>query len=257
MENPVDAAIREHSLQAQWYKWRTPYFEGYFGQLAKRLQLTPADAVLDVCCGQGQLAAGLSPLVRRVHAIDGSAEMLASAPQLDNVTYHCLDVNRDVFRAGEPLAHFVVGRAIHYLEPSTLTRLCADNLAPGGAIVTCFSTWAPEQPWARILDRIVGRGPGTRGSGRDGRDLTGAGVLDAAGFARDGEVTVRRRIRFTLNFMVKHVLSVSYGEALARRSADIEGLRREVAEGFAPFLQEGRVSGEVLNGARIYRARRR
>jgi arsenite methyltransferase len=83
--------FQEHA--SQWDSLR----EGYFGEAVRKTAiakayLRPEMEVADVGAGTGFMAAGLAPLVKRVHVVDGSTAMLEIARRNlednDNVIFH-------------------------------------------------------------------------------------------------------------------------------------------------------------------------
>jgi arsenite methyltransferase len=81
---------------AEWDDIRSGYFtEAVRDAAIAKAYLRPEMVVADIGAGTGFMSAGLAPLVKRVHVIDGSAAMLAVAKRnlsrFDNLVYHEAD----------------------------------------------------------------------------------------------------------------------------------------------------------------------
>jgi ubiquinone/menaquinone biosynthesis C-methylase UbiE len=79
-----------------WDSMRSGYFTEAVREAAiRRAYLHPDMTVADVGAGTGFIAAGLAPLVKHIHVLDGSAAMLNEArrnlAQFDNVEFHEAD----------------------------------------------------------------------------------------------------------------------------------------------------------------------
>ncbi len=64
------------------YTWRFPYFAKFFEQIAIAAELNDKSFVLDLACGTGELAVGMSPYCGEVLGIDKSQEMLSLRREL-------------------------------------------------------------------------------------------------------------------------------------------------------------------------------
>ncbi len=83
-------------VAGQWDALRSGYFDESLRQAAiDKAYLRPEMVVADVGAGSGFIASGLAPLVRQVHVLDGSAEMLDVARKnladYANIEYHLAD----------------------------------------------------------------------------------------------------------------------------------------------------------------------
>ena len=83
-------------VAGQWDEIRSGYFTEAVRQAAiAKAYLRPEWTVADIGAGTGFMAAGLAPLVQKVHVIDGSPAMLEVArknlSQFDNLEYHLAD----------------------------------------------------------------------------------------------------------------------------------------------------------------------
>ena len=83
-------------VASEWDNLRAGYFTEAVREAAiRKAYLHPDMTVADVGAGTGFIAAGLAPLVKHVHVLDGSAAMLDEArrnlAQFDNVEFHEAD----------------------------------------------------------------------------------------------------------------------------------------------------------------------
>jgi len=165
--------------------------DGLLGELG--VELAQTDDVLDLGCGVGRLTRAIAQRARHVVGVDVSAEMLARAPELPNVTW----VHGDG-RTLRPLTDGSVDAAIsfatfaHLPDPDLTLAYVAELgrvLRPGGWAAFQVSTDPRvHQPGARSR-----RGP----RGLDDRRWFGTAVpLDAlAATAVEGGLDVERIVR--------------------------------------------------------------
>jgi ubiquinone/menaquinone biosynthesis C-methylase UbiE len=134
---------------------------GYFGKAVREMAiakayLRPEMSVADIGAGTGFLAAGLAPLVRRVHVVDASAQMLDVArknlSQFANVEYHLADGLRLPFADGSLDAVFANMYLHHVVEPLEAIREMARVLRPGGRLVI---TDMDAHPYTWLKDEMA------------------------------------------------------------------------------------------------------
>lgn len=243
-------SIRLHSDQARHYKYREPYLPVFLRHLVRTLQLTPASRLFDLCCGCGELASGLAGQAGRIYAVDGSREMLALAPRRDNVEYFEHDLNAQPFRMPAPIDHFVIGRAIHWLEPAALQALVDHNLKPGGLIAVCSTQWQSSEPWYAAYLALVA--PYRDYERLKSIDFRGTHTLQSIGYE------VRERISYTaafscdLDYLVGNTLSSTYDDHLERLEAELGQFRATLAAALAPHLRNGQLGGELTSWSLVY-----
>lgn len=117
---------------------------GYFGTAVRdtavaKAYLRPEMTVADVGAGTGFVAAGLAPLVQKVHAVDGSSAMIDVArknlSQFGNVEYHVSDGSSLPF-AEESLDAVFANMYLHHTpDPLAAIREMVRVLRPGGRLV--------------------------------------------------------------------------------------------------------------------------
>lgn len=120
-QQPVPAQISAGVLQA----------------MRARLQLSPAQVLLDFGAGTGLIAGGLAPLVAQVHAVDISASMLERLAAKDElvgrVQVHCQDLMEQPL--GLQVDVVVSAMAMHHVQDTAaLLSALVDHLRPGGQL---------------------------------------------------------------------------------------------------------------------------
>lgn len=242
--------ISSHSALAPYYADRTPYFESFFAELAARLHLDTQSTLLDVCCGRGELAAGLARYAGQIHAIDGSSEMLARSFARDQVSYALCNVNAEVYRAGTPIDHFVVGRAMHHIHTPSLARLIDTNLREGGTVVSCSSYLGRKEPWQVALEDVLirfGHRPGP------GADIVGELKLRELGFEVVDDLQINFRTKIDAMYLARHERSRSYGELFTNVSTDFDRFAEDLSKTLSPYLVEGNLDATIINWAYLFR----
>jgi ubiquinone/menaquinone biosynthesis C-methylase UbiE len=130
---------------------------GYFGEEVRtaaiaKAYLRPEMVVADVGAGTGFVAAGLAPVVRQVHVIDGSAAMLDVARGnlngLNNVVYHLADGQSLPLPDGSLDAVFANMYLHHCPDPLVAIREMVRVLRPGGRLVLT-DLYAHNNAWLR------------------------------------------------------------------------------------------------------------
>ena len=124
----------------EWDTLRSGYFtEAVRESAIAKAYLRPEMIVADVGAGTGFMAAGLAPLVNRVHVLDGSAAMLDVArrnlSKSDNVTYQQTD-GHILPLPDESLDAVFANMYLHHCpDPAAAIREMVRVLRPGGRLV--------------------------------------------------------------------------------------------------------------------------
>lgn len=152
---------------ALYEKFRPPYPPDFFREVARQLSLSKHSALIDIGTGPGLLALGIAPYVGRITGVDPEPAMLAAAKAAAaraGVTFTLIegraeDLPDDI--GGFDLV--TIGRALHWMERSTLGPLLERLVAPGGSVAVCasFSATDGRNAWLEGLPRgaaqLVGR----------------------------------------------------------------------------------------------------
>jgi ubiquinone/menaquinone biosynthesis C-methylase UbiE len=142
-------------VAGQWDEIRSGYFTEAVRQAAiAKAYLRPEMVVADIGAGTGFMAAGLAPLVRKVHVIDGSPAMLEVArknlSQLANLEYHLAD-GASIPLPDESLEAVFANMYLHHCpDPLKALREMTRLLKPGGRLVITDMdahsyTWLKEE----------------------------------------------------------------------------------------------------------------
>jgi ubiquinone/menaquinone biosynthesis C-methylase UbiE len=124
----------------QWDKLRSGYFtEAVRESAVQKAYLHPQMIVADIGTGTGFIAAGLAPLVKRVHVLDGSPEMIDVArknlAQFENVEFHVADGLALPWPETSLDAVFANMYLHHCPDPLAAIREMVRLLRPGGRLV--------------------------------------------------------------------------------------------------------------------------
>ncbi len=124
----------------QWDSIRSGYFtEAVRAGAIRKAYLQSGMTVADIGAGTGFMSAGLAPLVRQVHVIDASPEMLAVARQnlaaFDNLVYHEAE-GLSLPLPDNSLDAVFANMYLHHIpEPLEAIREIVRALKPGGRLV--------------------------------------------------------------------------------------------------------------------------
>lgn len=231
-------------IAARFYKWRVNYPPSIFEKACRRLRLDHSSAVLDICCGAGELASGFAERVGRVVGVDFSERMLALAPPHDRIEYLHHDINGD-----PPLPDalrdaafdcFAIGRAIHWIDGDKLALAADRNLKPDGSILICGSGFQKDTAWVPAFQELKER----YSRQEEKKDHTGVAKLEQIGFAPHQEIIVRGEIRLSVDDLARHAHSFARAAELISRNA--RRFQSELRQAMAPYLRDGRLDGKVV-----------
>ena len=239
-----------HLDLARLYKFRPPYLDDFFIRLAKGLNLTNNSEILDICCGNGQLAVGLQKYVRKIVAVDGSKEMLERAPFFSNIAYLHADVNSPTLidtLGGQKFDHFVLGRAIHWIEKDALKSLSENNLNSNGYIVIAASEFSRRTPWLNAF-----MGVRNNYGANEKWDFSGTKV-EEIGYILKDQILLHGKFTCDFDYLVKHAMS--FAISYEKISADSQNFRELMKKAMKPFEADGKYEGLIVNWAEIYAKR--
>ena len=140
-------------VAGQWDDLRAGYFTAAVRDAAiRKAYLHPEMTVADVGAGTGFIAAGLAPLVRQVHLLDGAAAMLDQARRnlsgVENVEFHLADGLSLPLPEASVDAVFANMYLHHCPDPLAAIREMTRILRPGGRLVITDAD-AHTQEWMR------------------------------------------------------------------------------------------------------------
>jgi len=127
-------------VAGQWDELRSGYFtEAVRVSAIQKAYLHPEMTVADVGAGTGFVAAGLAPLVRHVHVLDGSPQMMDVArknlAQFENLEFHLADGLALPLPEASLDAAFANMYLHHCPDPLAAIREMVRILRPGGRLV--------------------------------------------------------------------------------------------------------------------------
>lgn len=144
---------------AEAYSFRYPYPDATFDLLRGLIDDPGSAAVLDLGCGQGEIARLLAPSVARVDAIDMSAEMIGRGRRLPGGTSPRLRWIVDTVEAAPlepPYALVTAGISIHWLSwPILFGRLAGAMTADG--LLAIADRRRADHPWSSELKELIRR----------------------------------------------------------------------------------------------------
>jgi len=226
------------------YHARIPYDPAFFVDVIDRSGLTKFDRLLDLCTGQGEIAAQLTDHFSQIHAVDGSAEMLKYAPDLPNVTYEVADVNSPDWlqtTADTQYDAICVGRGVHWLSDRSLAHLFTNSLAPGGAFFAFQCDPDFSNPWMKPLMRLMNA---FSGKSLDLKDYSFAGRAPSAVMETTQVHYAIAERHYPWERLANIPLSFSKtGHEVAARSEDYMKMCERL---FKPLIVDGVVPTKVL-----------
>lgn len=244
-ENPIEL----HSKIAKFYQFRPPYQGDFFQKLLSKASIKPTANILDLCCGRGELASGISNFVNSVYGVDGSAEMLSNSIKRTNITYHQANVNDESLPFQEKFDHILIGSAIHWVNNVALNRIINKHLNAGGKIIVThtlfrFDAERFNEPLRRLNKKF----------GRIGRpvDFLGKGKLEKCGFRALDRILLAKNVAFDIKFLYANQLSYAYYEFYEKIMSNPDAYRKEFFETILPFSVNGRLRAKLVNWAEIY-----
>ncbi len=149
-------------VAGEWDDLRNGYFSEEVRQAAvEHAYLRPEMTVADVGAGTGFVAAGLAPLVKAVHVIDGSEAMLEVARKnlaaLPNVLFHRADGLSLTLADGSVDVVFANMYLHHCPDPLAAIREMVRILRPGGRLIlTDLDRHTNEWMRAEMADEWLG-----------------------------------------------------------------------------------------------------
>lgn len=141
----------------QWDDLRSGYFtEAVRLSAISKAYLRPEMVVADVGAGTGYMAAGLAPLVRQVHILDGSPAMIAVARRnlssMDNIVYHEAD-GQSLSLEDACIDVVFANMYLHHCpDPQVSIREMVRVLKPGGRLVI---TDMDTHPYAWLKEEMA------------------------------------------------------------------------------------------------------
>lgn len=141
----------------QAYQYRASFPSEVFTKLLELMDQSPAQAVLDIGCGRGEIARELVDKVDRVDAVDFSPTMIELGKSLHNGDHPNLQwicAKAEEAPLNPPYALITAGNSLHWMDWDKLMPLMASALAPKGTFVIVY-TGTGTTPWDGDLVSLI------------------------------------------------------------------------------------------------------
>ena len=242
--------IYAHSNIAKYYKYRPPYLNEFFTHLALKLTIQQDDSILDLCCGRGELATGVSKFAKKIDAVDGSPEMLAHSFKDEKIHYHLCNVNLGSLPFEDKFNHILIGTAIHWIRDYALTPIIDNNLAPKGKICIIHRT-------LELVDQEVDKSLRMLNSKYGAKfdrepDFFGADKLKKSGFQEVDRFKLQKMVSFDLQYLYLNQMSRAYGVFQKNIMVQPNNYKQDFIAAISPHLNGGILSAKLKNYAVIY-----
>jgi len=226
---------------------REPYPPAFFSAVAKALNLTGREALIDLGTGPGLLALGFAPYVGRIVGIDPEPAMIAEARRAAataKVKFPVIDgCAEDVPADLGPFDLVTIGRALHWMDRDATLATFDRILAPGGRILICGSSpFADEKnPWRPAYESVLVAWGETR-EGRHHR--LHENWFEGSRFAEIAKITTTHRQAIGPQDLVERALTRSTSSPAVLGSR-IQAFRADMLTALMPFFPGG-VADEVI-----------
>jgi SAM-dependent methyltransferase len=239
---------------------RPPYPPVFFREVARRLRLTHAHALIDLGTGPGLLALGFSPYVGRIVGVDPEPAMIAAARQAASRASQAITLieSKTEDLSGDIGSFDVVtiGRALHWMDREATLARFETLVAPNGMIVVCSSHSAADarNPW---LDEYNEARRAWSDPGLWSESGAGARVhRDLAAFFRGSQFHVADAIEVETSHdievgdLARRVLTFS-SSSPAVLGDRAQAMLCDVQERLFPFSRDGMVTEAVVSVAQV------
>jgi SAM-dependent methyltransferase len=247
---------------ALYEELRTPYPPAFFREVAQRLALTKAQALIDLGTGPGLLALGFAPFVGRITGVDPEPAMLAAARKaaerasqnLTLIAGKAEDLPDDIGRFDV----VTIGRALHWMDRDLTLERLERLVEPNGVILVCSSVSAGEGRNLWLEDYNAARRAWSNESlwsdsgsaGKTHRDL--AGFFRGTRFQAGDVIKVETSHEVSLHNLARRVMTFS-SSSPGVLGDQAEAMVRDVEQRLFPFSRDGFVSEVVVAMAQVVR----
>lgn len=243
---------------AEFYsRYREPYPPAFFKAIAEKLNFSGVERLLDVGCGPGLLAIGLSPYIHSATGIDPEPSMLVearNAAAAAGVSLHLVQGHIEDFSSEVRYELVTIGRALHWLDREPSLKVFDKLLSENGHILICGASNAENSisPWLAAYKRM--RHSWVDGDMADQEKFYRVNFKEwfaGSAFTELGTVAVTERRKVTVEELILRALSKSNTspELLGEKRNDFEAGLRSVLE---PFTQDGFLNEEIVARATIF-----
>jgi SAM-dependent methyltransferase len=247
---------------ALYEELRTPYPPAFFREVAQRLALTKAQALIDLGTGPGLLALGFAPYVGRITGVDPEPAMLAAARKAaGRVSQNLTLIAGKAEDLPDDIGRFdvvTIGRALHWMDRDLTLERLERLVEPNGVILVCSSVSAGEgrNPWledynaARRAWSNESLWSDSGSAGKTHRDL--AGFFRGTRFQAGDVIKVETSHEVSLHNLARRVMTFS-SSSPGVLGDQAEAMVRDVEQRLFPFSRDGFVSEVVVAMAQVVR----
>src|ERR1700732_3591607 len=132
---------------ALYEELRTPYPPSFFREVAQRLALAKAHALIDLGTGPGLLALGFAPYVGRIVGVDPEPAMLVAASKAaERAAQDLTLIAGKAEELPDDIGRFdvvTIGRALHWMDRDLTLERLERLVAPDGGVLVCLRVSRP------------------------------------------------------------------------------------------------------------------
>jgi SAM-dependent methyltransferase len=241
---------------------RPPYPAAFFRRVAEALKFSKQHALIDLGTGPGLLALGFAPYVGRITGVDPEPAMLAAARNAaERIGQELTLIAGKAEDLPDDIGHFdviTIGRALHWMDRTTILQSLERLLAPNGVVLLCASSAAADDrnPWLesytaarREWAQDLREGAGGRAE-RLHREL--AAFLTGSPFHFVETISAEASHDMSVADMARRMLTYS-SSSPALLGDKIEPMLRDVEARLAPFAHDGVVAEVLVATAHVLR----
>lgn len=234
---------------------REPYGAAFFEKVARRLDFSHANRLLDLGAGPGLIAIGFARFVGEIVGVDpepAMIELACKAARRAAVDLRLIRGRAEALPLDAGTFDIVtIGRALHWMKPEP-TRAELDRVvAPRGRVLICraASVGDGRNPWLAAYDDARKRWTETASADRYLRDA--CAFFSGARFRRSQTITSESEHAIPIELLVERVLSKSSSSS-ERLGAAVDEMRETVRDALTPFARDGLIKEIVEARSEIF-----
>jgi ubiquinone/menaquinone biosynthesis C-methylase UbiE len=234
---------------AYYDRYRLAYPDRLVARVAGLAGLQPGDAVLDLGCGTGMLAASFARAGMAVTAMDPEPQMLGLARRNAQAAGVAMTFrqggSQDLAPDMGPFQLAVMGRSFHWMDRAATLSMLDKIVAQGGGVALFHDAHPPvdENSWFRILCDVQAR---YRKGARNGGHKRYEPFLYASAFTQIDTLSVTIRQPLTVEDIVGRAFSMSASSPMRLGAA-----REEFAHSLSAALRELSPDGKFTEVAEL------
>jgi SAM-dependent methyltransferase len=255
-------AGRFASTVALYEQLRPPYPPLFFREVAARLSITKAHALIDLGTGPGLLALGFAPYVGRITAVDPEPGMIAAARAAAARAGQAVTlIEGKAETVADDIGCFdvvTIGRALHWMDRDAVLARLERLVAPDGVILVCASFSVPDgrNPWLKAYNTTRRAWANASlfseagGGERTHRDL--AGFFRGTRFHVADAIMAETSHEISAGDLARRVLTFSSSSPQVL-GPNTDAMLRDVEQCLMPFGRGGLLTDIVVSSAQVVR----